>query len=366
MPIIEESRLSSPDVFDLLGNVCAMKGYSEGYLQDRFGFNLKAQLNLDAFSAEFLSTEIGAEFMRLLGTDLRYLNGSSLKSSEGLGQIGVVMGNSYSYEFYNYVPFFSEFKIPTIGYGISTISEFNFAFNSLSFGYDPNSVYEIGATTGPSIFAAGIQALARLNWSLVSVIFSSDDFGFYGQKVFLDSESKNANLSVSCPTTIPQNLTSTEGQQVLQTFVTCIKNVDNVSAVVLWMNYALALEAIEWFRKNGNKKLNFVIVFVDKDVNNFNDASSPEVLENVLFMRTLTNITTPSYIRECSNNLKSGTFTERLAKFVVQCMDNGTGTLPDCISDNPTETSCTCTQSLSDFYKNNLVQNRLNTVKINI
>lgn len=354
----DKQLLMTPDVLHLLGNVCAMKGYSEGRLQRLFNFNLKANFNLEAFSVDNgkISLGIGVDYMTLLETNLKFMGSNQTVAPEFLAKVGAIFGNSITYDYYEYIPFFVGVKIPTIGYGISTFSRLSFVYNVVSFKFDRTSVYEIGATTGPSLLAAGLQVLRALNWSMVSLIFSRDDFGFYGQEILQAAQSLDNNLSLPCPASVPNNISSAESQRILQTFSTCLKNVYEVTAVVLWMNYLTAYQTIKWFRENNQEHLNFFIIYIDSEVfiENLADKS---VLENVLFLRSYPNLATSTILNDCQDELDQDIYPKKLAKFVIECMEKGTGDFPDCNLNNPEE-NCVCTDEISKYYKQNLVRQK--------
>ena len=349
-----ETTLSSPDVLHSIGTYCSMKGYNEGEAQKIFNFNLRVNFNLDAYSINIASEFTGLNFMNLMETNLVYKSNGSSAGEKYLNHIGAMLGNSITMQFFNYVPFFAGFQIPSINYEFSTFSKVYDEPQPILSAIQKDSIYDISASTGSNFEIAGTQLLRDLNWSLVAPIFSRDDFGFYGQEYLQSNEYSNFNISVTCSKSIPDDINSPEAQRVLNKFVTCIANVDDLTTIWLWMNFFLAYEVIKWFRDRGHSKLNFIIyVDIDLFVLNFAD---PKILENVIFFRPFVGRSIGAVIDDCASTADDQNYIGRLTKFTNQCIKTGTGELPGCNLNNPQEV-CKCTENLSKIYQSSLVKN---------
>lgn len=348
-----ETVLASPDVFHSLGTVCAMKGYNDGKLQKDFNLQLQAEFNLDSYSVSLVDNTEGYQFMALMRTNLVYKsNGSSASAEKYLSNIGVVMDNSITFWFTDYIPFYVGLPIPTINYGFAPFSTAYFPTSTLERRNGKDYYFELSAPTGANFLSATKQLLTALNWTLVAPIFSQDDFGYYGEKFLQSAQFTVAGITAVCPTSIPDFLFLPGAERTLEVFISCIANVDNLSVIWLWMNAASAYGIIKWFRDRGYSKLNFVI-YVQKETELISFAE-PDLLTNVITFIPFAGPVVKQSFDSCVADLDDKTYYGQLGKFVYECINNGTGTFPHCNLNNPQQV-CTCNQTLSDLYKNNLV-----------
>lgn len=345
--------LTRPDVYYLLGNVCAMRGYNEGKLQSLFNNNMVGQFNFEGAAMRFDDPNTGKVFMDYLATNLDGI--PDTYNSSFKDPISAILGNAISYNFYNFVPYFYGYRIPTIGYGVSSSSSIPQSSNALPLFLSAYSFHEIGSSTGRNIFSSGLNILNAFNWSLVTALFTDDDFGYVGQELFEYFSFSEANISVACKRGLPGKITSDEAKKAMKQFTNCIKNADRLSVVILWMKTTDAYEAIKWFRVNGYSHLNFIVPFIDRVSNlEFGKFAEPEIFENVIFLKNLVSPYSQNLLEECVADLPNDTYYHRLGSFIKECATNENAEFHGCNLDDPNEV-CHCTPELTTYYQSQTV-----------
>lgn len=248
------SVISTDGVDQSLAMMCTLKEFNEG----RGPFNVTGTFNGLIYDAGGTVRQSEYSAMRLLEYNLKESTNTREKSSDDI-KVGAIIADLDKDIFFATQPIFAGFPLTFLG--VQFLSSGIGSNNTLL----PNPVFKarivpqsfvISAASSSSMAMAIVEMLLHFNWTLVTVIYSSDTFGMEGQAFLQPILQQNSILTTCSIITKPaDNADETQ----ISALADCLNRSD-VRVVILWSG--LDSKVLVQISRSLQSKVDFKLTFI--------------------------------------------------------------------------------------------------------
>lgn len=296
-------NISTDGVDRSLAMMCTLKEFNER----RGPFNVSGIFNGLIYDAGVTVRQSEYAAMRLLEYNLKDRKASDNLESQDDIKVGAIIADLDTTVFFATQPVFSGFPFTFLG--VQFLNSGIGGNNTLQ----PRPVFKsrivpqsfvISAASSSSMAEAITKMLIYFNWTLVTVVYSSDTFGMEGQ-AFLQPTLQQNSILTTCSIITRTSSASADDSQ-LQSLADCLNRSD-VRVVILWSgaDSRILIQISNLLQSKTNSKLIFITP--GSDTSTYVSSSSLQGLASSFLFKNVNLVPFSDSLRGCFDKIKPET-----------------------------------------------------------